>query len=132
MSVLIHTPKISLAFLAGRRRQLGELAVRKLESLSVKGGNEQVAVGALGALIAPHLGDAATGDTVNALLGPEHDRVLPPEVLVTVSGRLADGLARVFEAVAAMSVLAVVAAMFFPNARIATAPVAPIADVAPE
>jgi EmrB/QacA subfamily drug resistance transporter len=91
-----------------------------------------VAVGALGAIIATHLGDAATGDTVNALLGPEHGRRLAPEVLVTVSGRLADGLARVFDAVAAMSVLAVVAAMFFPNTRIAKAPVAPSADVAPE
>ena len=91
-----------------------------------------VAVGALGAIIATNLGDAATGDTVNALLGPDHGRLLPPEVLATVSGRLADGLARVFDVVAAMSVLAVVVAMLFPNTRIAKAPVAPSADVAPE
>ncbi len=89
-----------------------------------------VAVGALGAVIATSLGNAASGDTVNALLGQEHGRLLPPDLLATVSGRLADGLARVFDAVAAMSVLAVVAAMFFPNTRIA--PAAPRVDVAPE
>jgi len=78
-----------------------------------------IAVGALGALLAARLGNDVPMDLLNALLGPDHGRNLPPEKLALLSLRLGGALHVVFQVIAGISVVALVAGLLFPKHRIA-------------
>lgn len=77
-----------------------------------------IAVGALGALLAARLGDDVPMDSLNELLGPEHGRNLAPEKLMLLSLRLGGALHLVFQVIAATSVVALIAGLFFPKATL--------------
>jgi EmrB/QacA subfamily drug resistance transporter len=65
----------------------------------------------------------------NELLGPEHGRGLPPELLETLSGALSSGLTLNFWLICAAAVAAFTAGLFFPRVRRDTGPDASVTDV---
>lgn len=81
-----------------------------------------LAVGGLGGVIAREL--AATpgvpAEAANQLLGPEHGRALPAEVIQSLSGALEHGLHTAFWAIAGFAVSAFCIGLLFP--RISVAP----------
>ncbi|HEX8824774.1 MAG TPA: MDR family MFS transporter [Archangium sp.] len=66
----------------------------------------------------------------NELLGPEHGRGLPPDVLKTLSGALSSGLTINFWIICAATVAAFAAGLFFPKLKRDTGTVAPVTDAA--
>jgi len=65
----------------------------------------------------------------NELLGPEHGRGLPPELLETLSGALSSGLTLNFWLICAAAVAAFTAGLFFPRVKRDTGPGASVTDV---
>jgi EmrB/QacA subfamily drug resistance transporter len=77
-----------------------------------------VAVGALGAVLAAGMGDHVPAALLNELLGPEHGNTLDPAVMAELSGQLRDGLHRVFDVIATMSIAAFAAGLLFPQRKL--------------
>jgi EmrB/QacA subfamily drug resistance transporter len=86
-----------------------------------------VAVGALGAILAAGMGDHVPAPLLNQLLGPEHGRRLDPSLLAQLSGALQGGLRHVFDVIAAMSLVALLAGLFFPRRGLAKEAPMPVA-----
>jgi hypothetical protein len=66
----------------------------------------------------------------NELLGPEHGRGLPSELLQTLSGALGTGLSINFWLICAASVAAFAAGLFFPKVKRDTAMSVSVTDAA--
>jgi EmrB/QacA subfamily drug resistance transporter len=64
----------------------------------------------------------------NELLGPEHGRGLPPELLGTLSGALSSGLSINFWLISAAAIAAFAAGLFFPNVKRDTGTSLPATD----
>lgn len=80
-----------------------------------------ISVGALGALLAASFGPDVPTALLNKVVGPEHGRDLPMATLALLSRELDAGLVRVFQVIAGLSVIAVVASFFFPAGRLGQA-----------
>jgi EmrB/QacA subfamily drug resistance transporter len=78
-----------------------------------------VAIGVLGALLASSLSavHSAPVGAANELLGPQHGRGLPPEVLQPLAEALRGSLLSIFWLIAAIAVLAFISSLFFPAVR---------------
>ena len=74
-----------------------------------------VAVGALGAVLASALGPDVPESVANRLLAPDHGRGLDPAVTAHVTHAIRLGLYRIFDLLAAISVVSLVVAFFFPR-----------------
>jgi hypothetical protein len=65
----------------------------------------------------------------NELLGPEHGRGLPPELLKTLSGALGTGLTINFWLICAAAIAAFTAGLFFPKVKRDTGSAVHVTDV---
>ncbi|WP_050433171.1 MFS transporter [Chondromyces crocatus] len=76
-----------------------------------------VGVGLMGGVLVSHLLRDPTVplSAANELLGPEHGRGLPPELLATMNGALGAGLSINFWIICAFAVAAFAAGLFFPR-----------------
>lgn len=75
-----------------------------------------LAVGGMGTLVARAVGAHASPSLLNDLLGPEHGKNIPKDVLVTLSDDLAVGTTDVFAIVLVLGVIAALAGLAFPKA----------------
>lgn len=85
-----------------------------------------LAVGALGGLVAASLASqpGVPPGAADALLGPEHGKSLPAELLRGLSTALASGLHTSFVVIAGLALLAMVTGLLFPRAETADSTVA--------
>lgn len=80
-----------------------------------------IAVGALGGLVAGSLANqpGIPAGAADALLGPEHGKTLPAELLRSLSSALASGLHTSFLVIAGLALLAMAVGLLFPRAAAA-------------
>jgi EmrB/QacA subfamily drug resistance transporter len=93
-----------------------------------------IAIGILGAILAARLEavPAVTEAQANALLGPSHGRDLPPAAFHALASALEGSLVTIFWAIAGISVLAFLIALYFPVVHAPLGETADVAEVAHE
>jgi EmrB/QacA subfamily drug resistance transporter len=85
-----------------------------------------VAVGALGALLTARFGPEVPRSLLNDLVGPEHGRNLPADMLALLAGGLRGGLIDIFAVLGVLAGLAFATSLFFPSRKVGDAAREPV------